>query len=306
MNSGAEAVETALKFARRWGHVKKAIPNNEVLVITFEGNFHGRTLGIISGSTDETTRSGFGPFLPGFIKVPYNDIKAVEEVLKQYGHRTCGLLIEPIQGEAGVVIPDEGFLSKVYEACKKNNVLFLGDEIQTGLGRTGKLLCSEWESVRPDILILGKALSGGLLPVSCVLADEWIMSVMDLGSHGSTYGGNPLASAVGMAALQVILEEDLPANSLRQGAKLLAALKKFKEKYDFIIDVRGKGLFAAVEINPKFKKSAWDLCIYFKNRGLLAKPTHDNIIRFAPPLIISDSQLDEAINIIKYGLEEMK
>jgi len=210
--------------------------------------------------------------------------------------------VEPIQGEAGIVIPDKGYLKKAYDLCKKHDVLFLGDEIQTGLGRTGKLLCCNWESVRPDILILGKALSGGTLPLSCVLADDDIMSVMDVGSHGSTYGGNPLASAVGLASLQVLIEENLIENSLTQGTKLLNALKQFKKKYSFITDVRGRGLFAAIELDPNFRKSAWDLCIQFKDRGLLAKPTHDTIIRLAPPLVIDDHQIEEAISIIDDAL----
>jgi len=306
MNSGAEAVETALKIARRWGHLTKGIPENEAIIITCEKNFHGRTIGIISSSSDPNSKLGFGPLLPGFVKVPYNNANALAKVLENHGNSICGFLVEPIQGEAGVIIPEKGYLKKAYALCKKNNVLFLGDEIQTGLGRTGKMLCTEWESVRPDILILGKALSGGVLPLSCVMADNPIMSVMDVGSHGSTYGGNPLASAVGLAALQVIVEEELANNALEKGARLFEALKTLKKKFPFIHDVRGKGLLAAIEIDSNYPKTAWDLCLILKEKGLLAKPTHDTIIRLAPPLVIDEDQLEEAIDIIEKSLEELK
>jgi len=231
----------------------------------------------------------------------------LQSTLEKYGKRTCAFLVEPIQGESGVHIPDLGYLKKCYDICKEHKVLFVADEIQTGLGRTGRMICCDWESVRPDILILGKALSGGLLPISCVLADDHVMSVLDVGSHGSTYGGNALASAVGIAALQVIVDEDLCGNSERLGTKLLAELKKMKEKYPFISSVRGKGLFGAIEMSTGDKsKSAWDLCILLKDRGLLAKPTHDTIIRLAPPLVITESQLEESVRIINDALNDLK
>jgi len=298
MNSGAEAVETALKISRRWGHTKKGIPESDAIIITCEQNFHGRTLGIISTSSDIKSTFGFGPFLPGYLKIPYNDSKMLQQVLEERGPRVCAFIVEPIQGEAGIIIPDDGYLKKCSELCKQHNVLFVADEIQTGLGRTGRMLCCEWESVRPDVLILGKALSGGVLPISCVLADDKIMSVLDVGSHGSTYGGNPLACAVGLAALDVIVAEGLVENAEKQGAKLLSALTTLKSKHSFISSVRGRGLLAAIEISPTASKSAWDLCLKFMFAGLLAKPTHDHIIRLAPPLVITDSQLDEAIKIL--------
>eukprot|EP01124_Arcella_intermedia_P033982 TRINITY_DN831_c0_g1_i1.p1 TRINITY_DN831_c0_g1~~TRINITY_DN831_c0_g1_i1.p1 ORF type:complete len:445 (+),score=112.80 TRINITY_DN831_c0_g1_i1:102-1436(+) len=305
MNSGAEAVETALKTARRWGYTKKGIPDEQALIVSCENNFHGRTIGIISTSTDDTSKANFGPYLPGYRIIPYNDLSALEKVMKEEGKRIAGFLVEPIQGEAGIVIPDEGYIKKAYEICKAHNVLFMADEIQTGLCRTGKMLCTNWDDIKPDILILGKALSGGLLPSSCILADEHIMSVLTVGSHGSTYGGNPLASAIGISALEVLIEEDLAGNSLRQGEKLLGALQECKKKYSFVQAVRGRGLMAAIEMDPKYTKSAWDLCMQFKERGLLAKPTHDNIIRLAPPLVINDQQLQESISIINNSLQSI-
>ena len=299
MNSGAEGVETAMKLARRWSYVKKGIAENTAKIIVCEGNFHGRTISIISASTDPDSYGKFGPFTPGFIKVPYNDLNALEAALND--NSVAGFLVEPIQGEAGVVVPDSGYLSGAYELCKKHNVLFIGDEIQSGLGRTGKMLACEHENVRPDILILGKALSGGLLPVSAVLADDEIMLTIKPGEHGSTYGGNPLAAKVAIAALSVLRDEKLVENAARLGNLLLEELKKIKN--DHIVLVRGKGLFCAMVIKPKGNKNAWDVCVELKEKGLLAKPTHGDIIRFAPPLIITESQLMECVSIIRGVVE---
>ncbi len=295
MNSGAEAVETAMKLARRWSYVKKGVPENNAKIIVCEGNFHGRTITIISASTDPDSYGKFGPFTPGFIKIPYDDIAALESALKD--PLVAGFLVEPIQGEAGVNIPSDGFLKNAFELCKKNNVLFIGDEIQTGLCRTGELLACDHENVHPDILILGKALSGGLLPVSAVLADDEIMLCIKPGEHGSTYGGNPLAAKVAIAALQVLKEEKLAENAKRLGKILLSELQAIK--HDHITLVRGRGLFCAMIIKPKNGKDAWDVCLALKENGLLAKPTHGDIIRFAPPLIITEEQLRDCIRIIK-------
>ncbi|MBP6334141.1 MAG: ornithine--oxo-acid transaminase [Bacteroidia bacterium] len=300
MNSGAEGVETALKLCRRWGFAKKGIPDAQVKVIVCEGNFHGRTITVISASTDPDSYSHFGPMTPGFVKISYNDIPALEAALQD--PTVAGMLIEPIQGEAGVIIPDPGYLSKAAELCKNKNVLFIADEIQSGLGRTGKLLACDHENVRPDILILGKALSGGLLPVSAILADDEIMLGIKPGEHGSTYGGNPLAARVAMASLQVLVDEKLSENALLLGEVLLKELKSIR--HEMIELVRGKGLFCAMVIRPYKNKDAWDLCIALKENGLLAKPTHGNIIRFAPPLIISEAQLNECIAIIKKTISE--
>jgi ornithine--oxo-acid transaminase len=295
MNSGAEGVETAMKLARRWSYVKKGIPENNAKIIVCEGNFHGRTITIISASTDPDSYGKFGPYTPGFIKIPYNDIPALEKAMKD--PLVAGFLVEPIQGEAGVVIPADGYLKAAFELCKKNNVLFIGDEIQTGLCRTGKMLACDHENVHPDILILGKALSGGLLPVSAVLANDEIMLCIKPGEHGSTYGGNPLAAKVAIAALQVLKDENLAEKAEHLGNILLKELKSIK--HDHITLVRGKGLFCAMVIKPKNGKDAWDVCLALKENGLLAKPTHGDIIRFAPPLIITEQELFECIQIIR-------
>ena len=301
MNTGAEGVETALKLARRWAYVKKGIPENHAKIIVVEGNFHGRTITVISASTDPDSYGKFGPFTPGFIKIPYNDLTTLANIL-QDDATIAGFLVEPIQGEAGVVVPDEGYLSGAYDLCMKHNVLFIADEIQSGLGRTGKMLACDHENVHADILILGKALAGGLLPVSAVLASDEIMLCINPGEHGSTYGGNPLASKVAMASLKVLIDEDLPGNAERLGKILLDELSSIQNKR--IKLVRGKGLFCAIVIEPHDGKSAWDVCLSLMQKGLLAKPTHGNIIRFAPPLIINEQQLRECIEIIKNTLEE--
>ena len=302
MNTGAEGVETAFKLCRKWAYQKKGIAANEAKIIVCEGNFHGRTISIISMSSDPDSKNEFGPYTPGFITIPFNDTKALEEALKD--RTVAGFLMEPIQGERGVVIPDEGYLSKVSELCKKANVLFIADEIQSGLGRTGKRLCCDHENVRPDILILGKALSGGTTPVAAILANDDIMLCIKPGEHGSTYGGNPLACKVGIASLQVLEEEGLYENSLRLGKILLAELKKIQEgRPDVVLTVRGKGLFAAIVIKERPGKTAWELCLALKENGLLAKPTHGDIIRLAPPLIITEKQLMECIAILRNTLK---
>jgi ornithine--oxo-acid transaminase len=298
MNSGAEADETALKLCRKWAYKVKGIEDGQAKIIVCEGNFHGRTITIISMSTDPDSYGGFGPFTPGFITIPYNDLAALENALKD--SNVAGFLVEPIQGEAGVFVPDEGFLTKAYEMCKKNNVLFIADEVQTGIARTGKLLACDHENVRPDILILGKALSGGAMPVSAVLADNEIMLTIKPGEHGSTFGGNPVAARVAIAALEVVKEEKLAEKAEYLG-------KIFREemgnvKSEMIELVRGKGLLNAIVIRPKNGFEAWDVCVKMKDMGLLAKPTHGNIIRFAPPLVISEKQLREAIEIIKSAI----
>jgi ornithine--oxo-acid transaminase len=295
MNSGAEADETALKLCRKWAYKKKGIKENNAKIICCAGNFHGRTISIISMSTDPDSTSGFGPFTPGFIIIPYNDIKALESALKDPD--VAGFLVEPIQGEAGVFVPDEGYLKKAYDLCKAKNVLFIADEVQTGIARTGKLLACDHEGVRPDILILGKALSGGVLPASAVLADDDIMLTIRPGEHGSTFGGNPLAAKVAIAALEVVKNEKLAENAERLGRIFRAEFSNIKS--EMIELVRGKGLLNAVVIRPKNGKEAWDVCLAMKEKGLIAKPTHGHIIRFAPPLIITESQLREAIALIK-------
>ncbi len=295
MNSGAEGDETALKLCRKWGYEKKGIPENEAKIIVCEGNFHGRTITIISMSTDPDSYKGFGPYTPGFITIPYNDTEALEKALED--PNVAGFLVEPIQGEAGVYVPDNGFLSKSYELCKEKNVLFIADEVQTGLARTGKLLACDHEEVRPDILILGKALSGGVYPVSVVLADDEIMLCIKPGEHGSTYGGNPIAAKVAMAALEVLKEENLAERAEELGKKFRAELRKIDSP--MIELVRGKGLLNAIVIKPTNGKSAWDVCVALKENGLLAKPTHEHIIRFAPPLVITEEQLMESVDIIR-------
>jgi len=295
MNSGAEGDETALKLCRKWAYKKKGVKEDNAKIICCEGNFHGRTITIISMSTDPDARNHYGPFTPGFIIIPYNDLNALENALKDPD--VAGFLVEPIQGEAGVFVPDEGYLKKSYDLCKKHNVLFIADEVQTGIARTGKLLACDHEGVHPDILILGKALSGGIMPISAVLADDEIMLTIMPGEHGSTFGGNPLAAKVAIAALEVIKNEKLAENSDRLGKIFRDEMKSIKS--DMIELVRGKGLLNAVVIRPKNGKTAWDVCLAMKDAGLIAKPTHEHIIRFAPPLVITGLQLMEAIGIIK-------
>jgi len=299
MNTGVEAVETGLKLARRWGYEVKGVAKNKAKIITCEHNFHGRTISVISFSTDESSRKDFGPFTPGFEVIPYNDIPALQEALQD--GNVVGFLVEPIQGEAGVIVPDEGYLAKAAAMCREANVLFIADEIQTGLARTGKMLACDHEQVRPDILLLGKALSGGTMPVSAVLADDEVMLTIKPGDHGSTYGGNPIACRVAITALQVLVDEKMAKNSLVLGEHFRKELLALKNEY--ISVVRGKGLFNAIVIEHPNKDMAWDICIEMKQNGLLAKPTHGDRIRFAPPLLITKAQVDECIGIIKMSLE---
>lgn len=302
MNSGVEAVETALKLARRWGYDKKGIAANRAKIITVAGNFHGRTLNVVSFSTDPSSRDGFGPFMPGYDVIPYNDLAALEAALADPD--VAGFLVEPIQGEAGVYVPEEGYLAKAYALCRQANVLFIGDEIQTGLARTGRMLACDHEDVRPDILILGKALSGGTLPISAVLADDEVMLCIKPGEHGSTYGGNPLACKVAMASLQVIKDEDLAERSAGLGDYFRDRLRALSHPH--VKEVRGKGLLNAIVIDHENPEAAWELCLALKDRGLLAKPTHGDKIRFAPPLVISRPELDECIGIIEASLKTLK
>lgn len=302
MNSGAEADETALKLCRKWAYEKKGIADQQAKIIVCENNFHGRTITIISMSTDPDSYKGFGPYTPGFVTVPYDDIPALEKALED--PNVAGFLVEPIQGEAGVYVPEDGYLKKAYELCKAKNVLFMADEVQAGIARTGKMLACDHEGVRPDILILGKALSGGVYPVSCVLADDEIMLCIKPGEHGSTYGGNPLAARVAIAALNVIKEENLVENSARLGEIFRNELKAIK--HPMISLVRGKGLLNAAVIEPKNGKTAWDVCLALAKNGLLAKPTHQHIIRFAPPLVITEEQIMECVAIIKKTFDEFK
>ena len=301
MNSGAEADETALKLIRKWAYKVKGVPKTEAKIIVCNGNFHGRTITIISMSSDPDSYNDYGPYTPGFINVPYNDIKALEKALED--PNVAGFLVEPIQAEAGVYVPEDGYLRKAFELCKKHHVLFVADEVQTGLARTGKMLACDHENVRPDILVLGKAISGGMLPVSCVLADDEIMLTIKPGEHGSTYGGNPLAAKVAVAAMEVIREENLVENSEKMGKIFRKKLKSIDS--ELIELVRGKGLLNAVVIKPVNGITAWDVCIALKNNGLLAKPTHEHIIRFTPPLIINEEQLLEALNIIEKTFAEL-
>ena len=298
MNTGAEADETALKLCRRWGYDVKGIEANKAKIIVCSDNFHGRTITIISMSTDPDARGGFGPYTPGFITIPYNDLDALATALEDPD--VAGFLVEPIQGEAGVFVPDEGYLKKAYDMCKEKNVLFIADEVQTGIARTGKLLASDHENIRPDILILGKALSGGAYPVSAVLADDEIMLTIKPGQHGSTFGGNPIAAKVAVAALEVVKEEKLAERAEKLGNIFRKEMKAIDS--EMIEIVRGKGLLNAVVIKPKGGKTAMDVCIKMAENGVLAKPTHDHIIRFAPPLVISEEQLREAIEIIKKSI----
>ena len=303
MNSGAEAVETALKLARRWGYVRKGIPENQAIIVACRGNFHGRTISIVSISTDPDSYSNYGPFTPGFEVIPYNDSAALQEVLERHGDRVAAFLAEPIQGEAGVFVPDDGYLKACYDLCKQHNVLFVADEVQTGIARTGRMLCCDHEGVRPDIVILGKALSGGTLPVSAVLADDDIMLTIRPGEHGSTFGGFPLAARVAVAALEVVRDEKLTENAERLGKIFREEIAKIKSP--FFKYVRGKGLLNAIVTEPHDGKEAWDICLKMAEKGLLAKPTHRHIIRFAPPLVINETELREAIRIIFEAFEEL-
>ena len=299
MNSGAEAVETAIKLARKWGYEKKGVAENQAKIVVCAGNFHGRTVNIISFSTDNDSRENFGPFNSGYITIPYNDTAALAEALKD--ENIVGFLVEPIQGEAGVMVPTEGYLKICFELCKKHNVLFMADEIQTGLSRSGRLLACDWENVHADILILGKALSGGMYPVSAVLASDEIMMCIKPGQHGSTYGGNPIAAKVAVAALEVLRDEKLSERADYLGTILREELRKIKSP--LLKEVRGKGLLNAIEIHEHPDKQAWDLCLRLADKGLLAKPTHGNIIRFAPPLVITEEQIKDCARIITEVVE---
>nr|WP_298997695.1 ornithine--oxo-acid transaminase [uncultured Allomuricauda sp.] len=318
MNTGAEAVETAVKICRRWGYQKKGIPANQAKIIVCENNFHGRTTTIVSFSNDPVAKENYGPYTEGFIRIEYDSVEALEEALKNHEH-IAGFLVEPIQGEAGVYVPSEGYLKRAKALCEKYNVLFIADEVQTGIARTGRLLatcgncscddkhCSGTPDVKPDILILGKALSGGVYPVSGVLANNEIMDVITPGSHGSTFGGNPIAAAVGMAALEVIKDEKLAQNAYELGGLFRDELGKYVETSDLVVKVRGKGLLNAIVINDTEESStAWDICMALKENGLLAKPTHGNIIRFAPPLVMTRDELMDCVSIIIKTLNEFK
>ena len=302
MNSGAEADETALKLIRKWAYKVKGIPTNEAKIVVCDGNFHGRTITIISMSSDPDAYSHYGPYTPGFVNIPYNDIEQLEKELQD--PNVAGFLVEPIQAEAGVYVPEDGYLKKASELCKKYNVLFVADEVQTGLARTGKMLACDHENVRPDILVLGKAVSGGIYPVSCVLADDEIMLTIKPGEHGSTYGGNPIAGKVAIAALDVIQDEGLVENAERLGKIFRKEMRAIDSP--LIEIVRGKGLLNAVAIKPINGKTAWDVCLALKENGLIAKPTHEHIIRFTPPLVITEEQLMDAIEIIKTTLKEFE
>lgn len=303
MNTGVEGGETANKIARKWGYEKKGIEENKAKIIFAHGNFWGRTLAAISTSDDPLSYKGFGPYMPGYDLIPYNDLESLEEKLKD--KNVCAFMVEPIQGEAGVVVPDEGYLSGIRTLCDKYNVLFIADEVQTGIGRTGKMLATDYEDARPDILILGKALSGGVLPVSAVLADDEIMMCIRPGEHGSTFGGNPLACVVAKSALEVVKEENLVENAFLRGHQFRDRLKNLGEESDFVKKVRGKGLLNAIVIDDEEDSStAWDICMKMKDNGLIAKPTHGNIIRFAPPLVISETEVDESCEIIEQSIKE--
>ena len=306
MNTGAEAVETALKLCRKWAYEKKGINENEAQIIVCDGNFHGRTTTIISFSNDENARKNFGPYTAGFITIPYNDVEALENVLKT-AKNVAGFLVEPIQGEAGVYVPNDGYLAKAKELCAENNVLFIADEVQTGVARTGKLLAVHHENVQPDILILGKALSGGAYPVSAVLANDTIMSVIRPGQHGSTFGGNPIAAAVAIAALEVVKDEQLSENAERLGKIFREKIGEFVKTSNIATLVRGKGLLNAIVINDTEESdTAWNICMALRDNGLLAKPTHGNIIRFAPPLVMNEEQLLDCVSIIISTLKQFE
>ena len=298
MNTGVEGGETALKLCRKWAYKVKGIPQNQAKIIFAENNFWGRTLAAISSSSDPVAKDDFGPYMPGYEMIPYNDLAALEKALED--PNVAGFMVEPIQGEAGVVVPDEGYLKKAYELCKAKNVLFIADEVQTGIARTGKLLACDYEGFKPDLLILGKALSGGFLPVSAVLGRDEIMLTLKPGEHGSTYGGNPLACAVAMTALEIVKDENLAENAFKLGELFRQRMQALTEKTDKVVLVRGKGLLNAIVINDhEESETAWNICVAMKENGLLAKPTHGNIIRFAPPLVITEEQLNECCDIIE-------
>jgi ornithine--oxo-acid transaminase len=311
MNTGAEAVETAMKLVRKWGYLVKGIPNNEAIVLSATGNFHGRTMSIVSMSTDPEARGGFGPYLPGVgpilpggHTVHYGDIESLKVALEMHGTHVAGFLVEPIQGEAGILVPADGYMKQAYELCRKHNVLFIADEIQTGLGRTGRMLACDWEDVHPDVLILGKALSGGIYPVSAVLANKDIMLCIKPGEHGSTYGGNPLGCAVAIEALKILKEEKLVENADALGERFRSKLSAIKSP--MLESVRGRGLLNAIVIDEAYcNKSAWHVCLLLQKYGLLAKPTHRNIIRLAPPLVITEEELDKGVAIIERVLNEI-
>lgn len=298
MNTGAEAVETALKLCRKWAYLKKGIKENQAKIIVCANNFHGRTITIVSMSSDPDAYKDYGPFTPGFISIPYNDLNALAKALED--ENVAGFLVEPIQGEAGVFVPDDGYLSKAYQLCKSKNVLFIADEVQSGIARTGKLLACDHENVKPDILILGKAISGGVYPISAVLANDDIMLCIKPGEHGSTFGGNPVAAKVAVVALQVVVDEKLAENAERLGEIFREEIRKINSP--MIESVRGKGLLNAVVIKPHKGKEAWDVCLKMAEMGMLAKPTHGHIIRFAPPLVINEQQLKEAVEIFKQAI----
>lgn len=301
MNTGVEAAETAVKLARRWGYEIKGIPANEAKIIFASGNFWGRSLGAISSSTDPSSRKNFGPFMPGYIIIPYNDLDALKEALKD--PNVAGFMVEPIQGEAGVVVPDAGYLKEAYRLCHQHQALFIADEIQTGIGRTGKMLACDHENVRPDILVLGKALSGGVMPVSAVLADDEIMLTIKPGEHGSTFGGNPMGACVAMAAMDVLQDEGMIENADKMGVLFRTEMQKLVDRYPLLNLVRGKGLLNAVVINDtENSTAAWELCMKMKENGILAKPTHGNIIRLAPPLVITEAELMESLNRFESSL----
>jgi len=316
INSGVEAVETALKLCRKWAYEKKGVAENQAKIVFASGNFHGRTMAVISASVDPDSRKGFGPYMPGYIIIPYNDLNALEEALKD--ETVSGFIVEPIQGEAGVVVPDEGYLKTAYDLCKKNNALFIADEVQTGIARTGKLLatcgncscknkCENNPEVKPDILVLGKALSGGVFPVSAVLADDDIMLCIKPGEHGSTFGGNPLACAVAIAALEVVKDEKLAENAEKLGILFRERMQRLVDTTNIVKLVRGKGLLNAIVINDtEDSKTAWNMCLKMRDNGLLAKPTHGNKIRFAPPLVMTEDQLHECCDIIEMSIKEFE
>ena len=304
MNSGAEAVETALKLARKWAYQVKGVEKNEAIIVTCKDNFHGRTISIISYSTDNNAKKEYGPYTPGFEAIEYNNTKELESILQEKGKNIAAFLVEPIQGEAGVVVPDDGYLKTCFNLCKQHNVLFIADEIQTGIARTGKMLCCDHENVRPDIIILGKALSGGVLPVSAVMCDNDIMMTISPGQHGSTFGGFPLACKVASAAMKVVIDENLAEKAKQLGKIFRARMKEINSP--FIKLIRGKGLLNAVEIQPHNGKTAWDVCVEMAKNGLLAKPTHQHIIRFAPPLVISEKQMYEGLDIIEKSIKTLE
>ena len=304
MNSGAEAVETALKLARKWAYQVKKVEENEAIIVTCKNNFHGRTISIISYSTDENAKKEYGPYTPGFELIEYNNTKALKEILQEKGEKIAAFLVEPIQGEAGVVVPDEGYLRTCFDLCKQHNVLFIADEIQTGIARTGRMLCCDHENVRPDIVVLGKALSGGVLPVSAVMCDNEIMMTISPGQHGSTFGGFPLACKVAMAAMKVVIDENLAEKAEKLGEVFREMMNEINSP--FIKLIRGKGLLNAVEIQPHNGKTAWDVCLKMADNGLLAKPTHQHIIRFAPPLVIREEELYEGLKIIEKSIKSLE